>query len=99
MVEDSGLPGLLGTISLERLDALIRVRTGEMWFLGAGGVKMDFSPGTRHFQMVKAPSGHWFLPVSKFSDKAKKTNLNLHVDGASSSSDLVPEKGADQQEE
>ena len=38
IVEDSGLPGLLGTISLGRLDALMLVKTGKLRFLGACGV-------------------------------------------------------------
>ena len=66
-LENSGVPGFMGIQSLERNNALIRCRTGEIWFLGRGGVRIKPSPGSRHFQMKKARSGHWFLPISKFS--------------------------------
>ena len=72
-LENSGVPGLMGIQSLERNDALIRCKTGEIWFLGRGGVKIEPSPGSRHFQMRKARSGHWLLPISKFSSKGAKS--------------------------
>ena len=72
-VENSPIPGLLGIDSLEKYDALIRCRTGEMWFLGPGGVDIKASPGSRQFQMRKAQSGHWLLPISKF-----KKNAEIH---------------------
>ena len=72
-LENSGVPGLMGIQSLERNDALIRCKTGEIWFLGRGGVKIEPSPGSRHFQMRKAKSGHWLLPISKFGSKGAKS--------------------------
>ena len=65
-LDNSNVPGLLGIKALKHEDALIRCSTGEMWFLGQGGVDMKVSPGTRHFQMREAPGGHWMLPVSQF---------------------------------
>ena len=65
-LDNSNVPGLLGIKALKLEDALIRCRTGEMWFLGSGGVDLRVSPGTRHFQMREAPGGHWMLPVSQF---------------------------------
>ena len=65
-LNNSNVPGLLGIKALKFEDALIRCSTGEMWFLGAGGVELKVSPGTRHFQMREAPGGHWMLPVSQF---------------------------------
>ena len=65
-LNNSNVPGLLGIRALKALDAVIRCSTGEMWFLGSGGMKMELSPGTRHFQMKQAPGGHWMLPVSQF---------------------------------
>ena len=65
-LDNSHVPGLLGIKALKKEDALIRCSTGEMWFLGRGGIDMKFSPGTRHFQMREAPGGHWMLPVSQF---------------------------------
>ena len=57
-LEDSRIPGMMGIKSLKANDALIRCRTGEIWFLGSGGVEIKASPGSRHFQMKEAPSGH-----------------------------------------
>ena len=65
-IRDSNVPGLLGIKSLKAEDALIRCSTGEMWFLGQGGVEIRPSPGSKHFQMKEAPGGHWILPVSTF---------------------------------
>ena len=64
-LNNSHVPGLLGIKALKAYDAVIRCSTGEMWFLGSGGMKMELSPGTRHFQMKQAPGGHWMLPVSQ----------------------------------
>ena len=81
-LEGSGIPGLMGIISLERNDALIRCKTGEMWFLGPGGVEIKASPGSRHFQMRKAKSGHWMLPISRFSSTACSGGITLTTDNA-----------------
>lgn len=78
-VENSSIPGLLGIDSLERYDALIRCSTGELWFLGSGGVEIKASPGSRQFQMRKARSGHWMLPVSRFSPTATPTKITLQT--------------------
>ena len=65
-LDNSNVPGLLGIKALKHEDALIRCSTGEMWFLGRGGMDMKVSPGIRHFQMREALGGHWMLPVSQF---------------------------------
>ena len=44
-VGESALPGLMGIRSLKDNDALMRCKTGEIWFLGPGGVKIEPSPG------------------------------------------------------
>ena len=62
----SGVPGLMGIKTLKAKDALIRCSTGEMWFLGKGGVDIRVSPGSKHFQMKESPGGHWMLPVAAF---------------------------------
>ena len=86
-LENSAVPGLMGIQSLERNDALIRCKTGEIWFLGRGGAKIEPSPGSRHFQMRKARSGHWLLPISKFgSNGAKSAGITLTTSSATASS-------------
>ena len=76
-LDDSHIPGLMGIKSLKNLDALIRCKTGEMWFLGSGGATIRTSPGSKHFQMKEARSGHWLLPVSKFGKNATKITTAL----------------------
>ena len=88
-LEGSPIPGLMGIISLERNDALIRCKTGEMWFLGPGGCEIKPSPGSRHFQMRKAKSGHWMLPISRFSSQAASSGITLTTEEANQQ-DLEP---------
>ncbi len=49
--------------------------------LGPSGVKVVPSPGSRHFQMKRAPSNHWLLPISNFNSlkgkEVKKMNKVL----------------------
>ena len=86
-VQNSPIPGLPGLDSLETHDALIRCRTGEMWFLGPGGIaELKTSPGTRPFQMAKSKSGHWLLPVSRFGGTTKKTTVVLPTTMSTSAS-------------
>ena len=63
---DSGVPGLMGIDSMKHNDVLYRCKTGEIWFLGKGGVKIEPSPGSRHFQMKESKSGHWMIPICRF---------------------------------
>ena len=81
-LENSGVPGLMGIQSLGRNDALIRCSTGEIWFLGPGGAKIEASPGSKHFQMLKAKSGHWQIPISRFrreqdGEPSKTSNITM----------------------
>ena len=78
-------PGLMGIQSLERSDALIRCKTGEIWFLGQGGVKIEPSPGSRHFQMKKARSGHWMIPINRFTNNAPSKGMVLPTTTATAS--------------
>ena len=72
VVRNSDLPALLGINSLEEMSAVVRCRTGEMLFLHDEGC--DVKPKGNHvyLQMKKASSGHWFLPVGRFSNAMKK---------------------------
>ena len=83
---NSGIPGLMGIQSLERNNALIRCRTGEIYFLGEGGADIKASPGSRHFQMKKGKTGHWMLPISNFSDQHKKAGIVLNTSSQSANS-------------
>ena len=87
-LDNSSCPGLMGIQSLKRNDALIRCSTGEMWFLGKGGVEINASPGSKHFQMKLAPSGHWLLPINKFQkgDQVRSAGLTLTTETANDES-------------
>ena len=92
-LDDSPVPGLVGIQSLEKNDALIRCKTGEIWFLGQGGVKIEPSPGSRHFQMKKAQSGHWMIPISRFrrnGDQHQTASMTMTTEQTSASSGTQP---------
>ena len=86
-LEGSSVPGLLGIRSLKKCDALIRCKTGEIWFLGKGGVDITPSPGSRCFQMKEAPSGHWMIPISHFRADAKQQEWHLVSERAAAHGD------------
>ena len=71
-LDNSNVPGLMGIKHLKREDALIRCSTGEMWFLGAGGVELQCSPGTKHFQMKEARGGHLGLASDRLHRRIKQ---------------------------
>ena len=85
IIRGSDVPALLGIDALRRMDALIRCRTGEMWFLGEKGC--DITPKGKHvhLQMKKGKSGHWYLPSGRFSNAMEKMAVgHLATNSASS---------------
>eukprot|EP00973_Karenia_brevis_P048214 6692369-Karenia_brevis.AAC.1 len=56
--------------SLRRSGALVRCKTGGIWFLGKGGVGIKPSPGSKHAQQIDARSCHWLTPFNRFSNNA-----------------------------
>ena len=44
---------------------------------GSGGVEVQASPGSRQFQMKKASSGHWMIPVSHFGKQQQSCGITL----------------------
>ena len=92
-LEGSNVPGLMGIKSRKRNDALIRCKTGEMWFLGKGGVKIEPSPGSKHFQMKQSNGGHWLLPINRFSNKPVHSGIVL---ATTDESDLPEHSSSDQ---
>ena len=67
VVRNSDLPALLGINSLEKMNAVIRCRTGELWFFVDAGCDIKPKGHHIHLQMEKGSSGHWYLPVGRFS--------------------------------
>ena len=74
---------------------MIETQNGEqqMSFPGLGGYRIEWSPGTMHFKLEQALSGHLMVPCDHFEDvQANESGLSeatmaLHAaPGASSSS-------------
>ena len=51
------LPAILGSKSMQEKDAVIILRAGKemMVFPGPGGYKIEWGPGTLHFQLERRP--------------------------------------------
>ena len=62
------LPAILGSISMQEKDAVIILRKGRemIAFPGAGGYKIEWSPGTKRLPLVPAPSGHLVIPCDHY---------------------------------
>ena len=87
------LPALLGLKSIS--SRLIETATGSqrLSFAGPGGYEIDWRPGTLHFKLEQALSGHLMVPCDHFEDVRvnesglPETTMALHAaPGASSSS-------------
>ena len=62
MIEDSDLPMLWGLRSIAAKRGLIDTYNKRIYMVGQGGYKLQCSPGTKHFEMETAPSGHLMIP-------------------------------------
>eukprot|EP00971_Amphidinium_carterae_P336659 6473146-Amphidinium_carterae.1 len=67
---------LLGAKSLEHNKVLLDTAAGTFTTVGPGGYKIEFSPGSRTYQMVRAPSGHWVLPINRFQQRQRESNTS-----------------------
>ena len=72
VVRDSNLPALMGSGSLEKMNAVIKCRTGEIWVMDDQGCSVTPKGRHVHLQMKKGATGHWYLPVGRFSDALAK---------------------------
>ena len=74
--ETSPVPHLYGLDPMTKENVVMSMRTGLMVFLPEGTsaeTHLEFPPGTRYRQCMKAPSGHWTLLVSHWTEfKHKK---------------------------
>ena len=73
--EGAGLPPLLGLRSMSEKDAVMETgRTHRrLTFPGPGGYQINWSPGTMHFPLESAPSGHYCIPCDAFSQIRRPT--------------------------
>ena len=93
------LPMILGLKFMRSKNAVLKMTPGRamLTFLGPGGYEITWSPGTQHFPLRCAPSGHMVLPLGDFSKVEKKrgglppTRTIFHAtgDGQSSSSNSL----------
>ena len=79
VVSNSHIPGLMGIQSLARMNAVIRCRTGEIWFLGKEGCEIKPCENHVHIQMKKNRTGHWCIPIGRFSEAMKVMGKGSHM--------------------
>ena len=61
-------PLILGLRSMSTKHGVLEMRPNHerLSFPGPGGYKIEWSPGTKHFPLTKAPSGHLVIPLGDF---------------------------------
>ena len=64
----AGLPGLLGHKTIRDKEGVLQTAPGKemLSFPGPGGYKIEWSPGTKHFPLTVAPSGHLIIPIDEY---------------------------------
>ena len=64
----AGLPGLLGHKTIRDKDGVLQTSPGKemLSFPGPGGYKIQWSPGTKHFPLTLAQSGHLIIPIDEY---------------------------------
>ena len=72
VIRNSSLPALLGMDSLSARNAVIRCKTGEIWLMDKKGCDIKPKGNHVHLRLVKARSGHWYLPVGRFNNVMTK---------------------------
>ena len=62
----SDLPTIIGLKSMKNKKGVLELEDGHerLSFPGPGGYTMNWSPGTKHFKLRRAPSGHLVIPLS-----------------------------------
>jgi len=67
ILENSELPCLWGLRSISEKRGLIDTYNKRIYLVGEGGYQLKASPGTTHFDLETAPSGHLMLPVTCYN--------------------------------
>ena len=62
------VPALLGLRSMRSKDAVLEMAPGRerLTFPGPGGYTINWPPGTEHFPLEVAPSGHYVIPGDSY---------------------------------
>ena len=91
IIPDSEVPPLLGLTTMARNDVYFGTKLGRFVMIPPGTDDQIIWPkGTRTLQMVKAPSGHWLLTVSGWS-QVKEEHSPAKTGGTSPDSMWGPE--------
>ena len=62
VIMNSQLPALLGLQSLTKRRALLDIYNKQIVFVGAGGYRLQLSPGSKTYKLHPAKTGHLMLP-------------------------------------
>ena len=79
VIPGSGVPPLVGVDTMSKLNVFFGTRQGTFTMVPDGQENDIIWPeGTKHYQCVKAPSGHWLLTVSAWisSQQSKPKNVS-----------------------
>ena len=71
--DGADVPALLGLRSMRGKSAVLEMAPGKecLTFPGEGGYKIEWSPGTQHYPLTVAPSGHYVIPCDSFHKLSK----------------------------
>ena len=74
-VTNSDLPGLLGLQSLEKMGAVLDLRTGTLYQCGTSDTPLSegLPPGTLEYKLQKAESGHLMLPCCEYDQTSARS--------------------------
>ena len=77
-VTGSDLPGLLGLGALEKLGAVLDLRTGTLYPCGQGDQPLSegLPPGTLEYKLEKAESGHLMLPCCNYGSASRTSSID-----------------------
>lgn len=79
IVEEPGeeLPLILGLRSMSEKEGVLEMGRGKerLTFPGPGGYTIQWSPGSRHFPLEPAPSGHLIMPCGEYGRVQQSSGL------------------------
>jgi hypothetical protein len=78
LIPDSDLPALWGLRSIAAKRGLIDAYNQRIYLVGEGGYNLQCSPGTIHYELETAPSGHLMLPVTCYGRKRMDGSDEVH---------------------
>ena len=106
VVQDPGgdLPLILGLRSISEKEGVLETgpKSRQLSFPGPGGYSIQWSPGTRHFPLVPAPSGHLMMECDHYNNLVRPAGLatpttTFYATGSASSdaTAVVADNGAE----